>query len=237
MSEITKEQDDPDHIIGGQIWYINKKINIDKIRNLLNIVGKLSKQISDESRKMINSAHMTAIRNESVSQHDDTNIIQIFMKNYNNNEEEIKQWINDIAEINKPPKDDVIEEWAIKLLDTLRYCSTECKAIYLKRSQHFNKDQAIKSINKMIQYLANSKMLQNKWDKELEKYKLLPNHPMEKENFILFDAEITTKEGDVIYYNAYTACQHWRNPCNDCLLSGTRNLRERKRFIMNLFCR
>ena len=84
MSEITKEQDDPDHIIGGQIWHINKEINLDKIRNLLNIVGKFSKPISNESRKMTISAHMTAIRNESVSQHDDTNLIQIFMKNYNN---------------------------------------------------------------------------------------------------------------------------------------------------------
>ena len=180
---------------------------------------------------------MTALRNESVSRHDNTNMINIFMRNYNNNEEEIKQWINDIAEINKPPEEEVIEEWAIKLLDILRYCSTEGKTIYLKRSQHFNKDQAIKSINKMIQYLANSEMLQNKWDKELDKYKLLPNHPLTKENFALFDTEITTKEGDVIYYNAYTACQHMRDPCNDCLLSGTRNLRGRKEFITNLFCK
>ena len=40
MSEITKEQDAPDHIIGGQIWHIDRKVNIDKIRNLLNIVGE-----------------------------------------------------------------------------------------------------------------------------------------------------------------------------------------------------
>ena len=180
---------------------------------------------------------MTAIRNECVSRRDNTNLINIFMRNYNNNEGEIKQWINDIAEINKPPEEENIEEWAIKLLDVLRYCSTECKAIYLKRSQHFNKDLAIKSINKMIQHLANSKTLQDKWDKELDKYKLLPNHPITKENLVLFDAEITTKEGDVIYYNAYTACQHIRSPCDTCLLSGTRNLRERKNFIMNLFCR
>ena len=42
MSEVTREQNDPNHIIGGQIWYIDRKINIDKIRNLLNIVGKSS---------------------------------------------------------------------------------------------------------------------------------------------------------------------------------------------------
>ena len=39
MSEVTKELNDPDHIIGGQIWHIDRRINIDKIRNLLNIVG------------------------------------------------------------------------------------------------------------------------------------------------------------------------------------------------------
>lgn len=40
MSEITKEQDAPEHIIEGQIWHVDRKINIDKIKNLLNIVGK-----------------------------------------------------------------------------------------------------------------------------------------------------------------------------------------------------
>jgi len=40
MTEITKDQDVPEHIIGGQVWHIDGKVNIDKIKNLLNIVGK-----------------------------------------------------------------------------------------------------------------------------------------------------------------------------------------------------
>jgi len=159
------------------------------------------------------------------------------VQNYNNNDEEIKQWINEIAEISRQPKEDEIEEWAIKLLDTLRYCSSQNKALYLKRSLHFNKDISIKSINKMIQFLSNSEALQNKWDAELDKYKLLPNLPSTKRNFIFCDTEISTKNGDIIYYNAYTACQHDDTPCDACLLSGTRNLRRRKEFISNLFCR
>lgn len=180
---------------------------------------------------------MTAMRNESFELHDNTNLISVSVENYNNNEEEIKQWINEIAEVGKRPQEEEIEEWAIKLLDILRYCSSNAKALYLRRNTHFNKDLAIKSINKMIQHLSNSEALQNKWNLELEKYKLLPNYPVAKQNFILFDTEISTKEGDIIYYNAYTACQHSTAPCDDCLLSGTKNLRNRKEFISNLFCR
>ena len=52
MSEITREQNDPDHIIGGQIWYINKKVNLDKIKNLLNIVGKFLQPMSDKDENV-----------------------------------------------------------------------------------------------------------------------------------------------------------------------------------------
>ena len=180
---------------------------------------------------------MTALRNECIKLQDDTNLIRIMIDNYNNNEEIIKQWINEIAEVRRQPKEDEIEEWAIKLLDILRYCSSRNKALYLKRSLHFSKDLSIKSINQMIQYLANSETLQNKWDAELDKYKLLPNYPSTKRNFLLCDTEISTTNGDIIYYNAYTACQHNNTPCDICLLSGTRNLRRRKEFIANLFCR
>ena len=235
MAEITKEQDAPEHIIGGQIWHIDRRINIDKIRNLLNIVGKIDiKYISDDEARL---AHMTTLRNECVRRQDNTNLIRVMIENYNNNEEMVKQWINEIAEVNRQPKESEIEEWAIKLLDILRHCSSRNKALYLKRSLHFNKDMSIESINNMIQYLANSEALQNKWDEELDKYKLLPNYPSIKRNFILCDTEITTKDGNIIYYNAYTACQHNNIPCDECLLSGTRNLRRRKEFISNLFCR
>ena len=180
---------------------------------------------------------MTAMRNESVELHDNTNLIRVAAMNYNNNDEKIKQWINEIAEVRVQPQEKEIEEWAIKLLDVLRFCSSNNKTLYLKRSVHFGKDLAIRSINRMIQHLANSKTLQNKWDQELDRYKLLPNYPATRQNFVLFDAEISTKNGDIIYYNAYTACQHDNTPCDGCVLSGAKNLRKRKEFISNLFCR
>lgn len=180
---------------------------------------------------------MTTLRNECFKRHDDANLIKVMTENYNNNDEMIKQWINEIAEVNRQPSEDEIETWAIKLLDVLRYCSARNKALYLKRSMHFNKDLAIKSINRMIQLLANSEALQNKWDAELDKYKLLPNFPTTKRNFTLYDAEISTKDGNTIYYNAYTACQHDSTPCDTCLIYGIKNLQQRKEFITNLFCR
>ena len=180
---------------------------------------------------------MTTLRNECFKRRDEENLIRVMTENYNNNDEPVKQWINEIAEVRRQPEEDEIEEWAIKLLDVLRYCSSRNKALYLRRSQHFNKDLAIKSINRMIQFMSNSEALQNKWDAELNKYKLLPNYPSTKRNFILYDAEISTKEGNMIYYNAYTACQHENTPCDTCLIHGIKNLQRRKEFISNLFCR
>ena len=147
------------------------------------------------------------------------------------------QTINEIADLSRSPAEEKMESWAIKLLDVLSFCARNNKAIHLMRSRHFNEDLTIKSITRLVQFLANSNTIQKKWDDELDKYKLLPNFPNSKGNFLLCDAEISTKEDDVIYYNAYTACPHANSPRDNCLVSGMKNMRQRKSFITNLFCR
>ena len=41
MADISNSGTGADHIIGGQIWCVKKGLDIGKIRNLLNIIGKL----------------------------------------------------------------------------------------------------------------------------------------------------------------------------------------------------
>ena len=41
MTEVTNDHEDHGHIIGGQIWLVDKELNLDKIKNVLNIVGNL----------------------------------------------------------------------------------------------------------------------------------------------------------------------------------------------------
>ena len=41
MSDVSNSGTGADHIIGGQIWYVKKGLNIEKIKNLLNIIGKI----------------------------------------------------------------------------------------------------------------------------------------------------------------------------------------------------
>ena len=180
---------------------------------------------------------MTTIRKEGIAGRNYANIIQAQVKEYNNNGDEIKQWINDLASINRQPNECDMEKIAIKLLDILHLCASENKAIYLRLSSRSREDRATDSIARTIQFLSNSELLQTKWDEELSKYRLLPNFPNKKGNFFLCDTEISTKNGDTIYYNAYTACSHANEPCDECQLRGFKNMHARKSFIRNLFCK
>ena len=181
-------------------------------------------------------AHTTAIRNECYATREQSNLLVIYCRNYNNNGTRIEQLINELAVIGKPPKEEDMEKTAIKLLDVLRFCARENKALHLKHSDHFHEDISIKRITKVAEFVANDEKLRNKWDTELDKHKLLPNFPMVKNNFTFADHEIITKEGDLIYYNAYSACNHPENPCDKCHSYSNTIKRKRVQFIRNLFC-
>ena len=42
MVDMKENRYDPHMTVGGQIWVINKDININRIKNLLNIIGKIT---------------------------------------------------------------------------------------------------------------------------------------------------------------------------------------------------
>ena len=41
MVDMKENRYDPHMIVGGQIWLIDKNININRVKNLLNIIGKI----------------------------------------------------------------------------------------------------------------------------------------------------------------------------------------------------
>ena len=45
MVDIKENRFDSNMIVGGQLWVINKDININRIKNLLNIIGKSRVQV------------------------------------------------------------------------------------------------------------------------------------------------------------------------------------------------
>lgn len=40
MVDMKENRYDPYMIVGGQIWVVDKNININRVKNLLNIIGK-----------------------------------------------------------------------------------------------------------------------------------------------------------------------------------------------------
>ena len=45
MVDMKENRYDPQMIVGGQIWLVDKNININRVKNLLNIIGKIKSKV------------------------------------------------------------------------------------------------------------------------------------------------------------------------------------------------
>ena len=57
MVDMKGNRFDSNMLIGGQIWTIDKSININRIKNLINILGKSSNKNSNSTQLFYSSSH------------------------------------------------------------------------------------------------------------------------------------------------------------------------------------
>ena len=75
----------------------------------------------------------------------------------------------------------------------------------------------------------------------LQQGKILPRYPVKLENYQFEDFKIRSYEGDIIYYNTYTACPHNAldkdaKPCIDCIMKSKELCAKMKKKLERIFC-
>ena len=236
MVDMKGNRFDSNMLIGGQIWTIDKSININRIKNLINILGKSSNKNSNSTQLFI-LAHTTAIRNEAIRYN--YRRINVRRGPCNNNTDDIEKAFLTIDKAFQTETNEVKE--LMSIVEILWKSASTNMAFNLRRSESSQDDVSIEILIEAIERIAKDEGICKMMKDILAEGKLLPKYPVILENFHFDEFELTSTEGNTIYYNVYSICSHNTldeivQPCENCILNSMKQRNHMMNMVKRMYC-
>ena len=180
---------------------------------------------------------MTAIRNEAIRYN--YNRITINRGPQNNNISDTEKSFLTIDRAYHKEEEAVKELMCI--IEILWKSASTNHAFDMARCENSREDVSIEILISAIERTSQDEKIQQMMKDVLSEGKLLPKYPVKMENFHFDEFELTSTEGNTIYYNVFTVCSHNAlndivNPCDNCIYKSMKQREYMLDMIKRMYC-
>ena len=157
----------------------------------------------------------------------------------NNNTNEIEKAFLTIDKQYHQEDDPVKQLMAI--IEILWKSASSNTAFKMNRSERHQEDVSIEILLEAIERVSKDPIIKKMMKDILAEGKLLPKYPVKMENYHFDEFELTSTEGNTIYYNVFTVCPHdpfvaHVKPCDDCTFKSMKQREHMLEMVKRMYC-